>query len=131
MSCYNYNSYVCGDSRRIKGVLSGQTQFLATERPLKNMKNAFYFTSKALSVLKLLKSSKVVQKFSKSLHCSSVERVWKSWKMRLWMLNCAVFVIYAKTVFGRSSDLKSCYILWLINFNDINKIMRTWKPQLN
>ena len=55
LSCYNYNSYVCGDSRRIKGVLSGQTQFLATERPLKNMKNAFYFTSKALSVLKLLK----------------------------------------------------------------------------
>ena len=47
------------------------------------------------------------------------------------MLNCAVFVIYAKTVFGRSSDLKSCYILSLINFNDINKIMRTWKPQLN
>ena len=29
--------------------------FLATERPLKIMKNAFYFTSKALFVLKLFK----------------------------------------------------------------------------
>ena len=32
-------------------------QFLATESPLKIMKNAFYFTSKALSVLKIFKFS--------------------------------------------------------------------------
>ena len=32
-----------------KGALSGLRQFLATESPLKMMKNAFYFTSKALS----------------------------------------------------------------------------------
>ena len=38
----------------IKGALSGQRQLLATESPLKMMKNAFYFTSKALFVLKIL-----------------------------------------------------------------------------
>ena len=31
-----------------KGALSGMRQFLATESPLKMMKNAFYFTLKAL-----------------------------------------------------------------------------------
>ena len=39
----------------IKGALSGLKQFLATESPLKMMKNAFYFTSKALFVLKIFK----------------------------------------------------------------------------
>ena len=38
-----------------KGVLSGLRQVLATESPLKMMKNAFYFTSKALFVLKIFK----------------------------------------------------------------------------
>ena len=42
-------------SRDIKGTLSGLRQFLATERPLKMMKNAFYFNSKALFVLKIFK----------------------------------------------------------------------------
>ena len=37
----------------IKGVLSGMRQFLATESPLKMMKNASYLTLKALSVLKI------------------------------------------------------------------------------
>ena len=32
-------------------MLSGLKQFLATQRPLKMMKNAFYVTSKALFVL--------------------------------------------------------------------------------
>ena len=39
----------------IKGALSGLRQFFATESPLKMMKNAFYFTSKALFVLKIFK----------------------------------------------------------------------------
>ena len=39
----------------IKGALSGLRQFLAIENPLKMMKNAFYFTSKALFVLKVFK----------------------------------------------------------------------------
>ena len=39
----------------LKGVLSGLRQFLANESPLKMMKNAFYFTLKALFVLKLFK----------------------------------------------------------------------------
>ena len=39
----------------VKGTFSGLRQFLATERPLKMMKNAFYFTSDALFVLKMFK----------------------------------------------------------------------------
>ena len=39
----------------LKGALSGLRQFLATESPLKMMKNAFYFTSKGLFVLKIFK----------------------------------------------------------------------------
>ena len=38
-----------------KGALSGLRQFLAAESPLKIMKNALYFTSKALSILKIFK----------------------------------------------------------------------------
>ena len=38
-----------------KGALSGLRQFLASESPLKMMRNAFYFTSKALFVLKIFK----------------------------------------------------------------------------
>ena len=37
----------------IKGALSGLIQFLATESPLKMMKNAFCFTLKTLFVLKV------------------------------------------------------------------------------
>ena len=39
----------------IKGVLSGLRQFLATENPLKMIKNTFYFTIEALFVLKIFK----------------------------------------------------------------------------
>ena len=39
----------------IKGALSGLRQFLVTQNPLKMMKNAFYFTCKALFVLKIPK----------------------------------------------------------------------------
>ena len=39
----------------LKGTLSGLRQFLATGSPLKMMKNAFYFTLKALSNLKIFK----------------------------------------------------------------------------
>ena len=39
----------------IKGALSGLRQFLATESPFKNDKNAFYFTLKPHFFLKLLK----------------------------------------------------------------------------
>ena len=41
-------------SQVIKGTLSRLRQFLATESPL-NMKNVFYFTLKALFVLKIFK----------------------------------------------------------------------------
>ena len=39
----------------LKGALSGLRRFLATENPLKMMNSAFYFTSKALFVLKIFK----------------------------------------------------------------------------
>ena len=39
----------------LKGALAGLRQFLATENPLKMMKNTFYFTSKALFILKIFK----------------------------------------------------------------------------
>ena len=45
----------CFEEVSIKGGLSGLRQFLATESPLKMMKNAFYFTSKALFVLKIFR----------------------------------------------------------------------------
>ena len=39
----------------LKDALLGLKQFLATESPLKTMKNVFYFTSKAHFVLKIFK----------------------------------------------------------------------------
>ena len=39
----------------VKGALSGLSQSLATESPLKIMKNAFYLTLKALFFLKIFK----------------------------------------------------------------------------
>ena len=39
----------------IKGALPGLRQFLANQSPLKVMKNAFYFISKALFVFKIFK----------------------------------------------------------------------------
>ena len=38
------------------GALSGPKQFLATEKPLKMMKNVFYFTLEVLFVLQTFKS---------------------------------------------------------------------------
>ena len=40
---------------KVKGALWGLRQYLATESPLKMMKNAFYFTLKVLFVLKISK----------------------------------------------------------------------------
>ena len=39
----------------VKGALSGLRQILATEIPLKTIKNVFYFMSKAVFVLKIFK----------------------------------------------------------------------------
>ena len=43
-----FNLHIC----TFKGALSGLRQFLAVKSPLKMMKTAFYFTPKALFVLK-------------------------------------------------------------------------------
>ena len=42
-------------AQKFQGTLSGLRQFWAIEIPLKMMKNAFYFTSKALFILKIFK----------------------------------------------------------------------------
>ena len=55
----------------------------------------------------------IVRRFS----AAEVERIWKSWKMNLSMPNCTVFIIYEKTSFS-VDEKKSCYIPWLINFNN-------------
>ena len=47
---------LCNTRRKdvfFKGTFSGLREFLSTESPLKMMKNAFYFTLKALFVLKI------------------------------------------------------------------------------
>ena len=44
-----------GTTSDFKGALSGLVQFLPTENPLKMMKNAFYFTLKALFILEISK----------------------------------------------------------------------------
>ena len=54
----SYSFYSCHANssqahKCFKGALSGLRQFLATESLLKSMKNDFYFTSKALFVLKI------------------------------------------------------------------------------
>ena len=51
----NKNTINAISSYGIKGTLSGQTQFLATERPLKIMKNAFQVALEILFVLKMFK----------------------------------------------------------------------------
>ena len=51
-SIWTRQKFACSKST-IKGALAGRRQFLATESLLKTIKNAFYFTSKALSVLKI------------------------------------------------------------------------------
>ena len=52
----------------IKGKLSGLRQLLAIESPLKMIKNAFYFTSKAHFALKIFK-------FLSSLFCHVAKRL--------------------------------------------------------
>ena len=51
----NKNTINAISSYGIKGTLSGLTQFLATERPLKFMKNAFQVALEILFVLKMFK----------------------------------------------------------------------------
>ena len=44
------------EENTLKSALSGLTQFLTTENPLKIMKNAFYFTLRALFFPKIFKN---------------------------------------------------------------------------
>ena len=50
-----YDNGLLNGNFKVKGALSGLRQILATESPLKMMKNAFYFSSKALLVLEISK----------------------------------------------------------------------------
>ena len=51
----NFSHFKKSKEPTLRGALSGLRQLLATESPLKRIKNAFYFTSKALLVLKIFK----------------------------------------------------------------------------
>ena len=51
----NYSVVIFQEVELLKDPLSGLRQFLASESPLKLMKNAFYFTSKFIFVLKIVK----------------------------------------------------------------------------
>ena len=53
---YNRLTFNVGAYVLLKGTLSGLRQFFAAKSPLEMMKNTFYFTSKALFVLKIFKS---------------------------------------------------------------------------
>ena len=50
---WRFQQFQKNDVFLLKGALSGLRQLLAAESPLKRMKNAFYFTSKAVFVLKM------------------------------------------------------------------------------
>ena len=50
-----YDSVLRKHYQVLKGELSGQGQFLATESPFKNDEECFYFTLKPLFVLKIYK----------------------------------------------------------------------------
>ena len=53
---HNFPKRVQKDNgEEFKGALSGLTQFLITQSPLKMMKSAFYFTLKALFILQIFK----------------------------------------------------------------------------
>ena len=52
---HNKKLGVSGKVICVKGALSGLTQVLATESPLKMVKNAFYFILKAPFILKIFK----------------------------------------------------------------------------
>ena len=69
----------------IKGALSAVTQFLEYESPLKTMKDVFYFTLKALSVLK-------IRKFLSSLFSHKEKRLNRKDKVN--------FKIYDATTYG-------------------------------
>ena len=52
---YHNNNKEAKHFEVVKGALSGLKQILATESPLKMIKNGFYFTFKGLFVLKIFK----------------------------------------------------------------------------
>ena len=52
---YGTSKDLINEKQEIKRALSGLRQYLVNEIPLKMVKNAFYFTLKALFVLKIFK----------------------------------------------------------------------------
>ena len=70
-----------------KGAVSGLRQFVATESALKIMKNAFYFTLKALFVLKIFKFlSWLFGHVSKRLDLKDMVNS-KSYDVTVWLTN--------------------------------------------
>ena len=77
---YSWRFYVCGSiyvlnlSSKLEGALSGLRHFLASESPLKMMKNVFYLTLKTFFVLKVFKFHFLVLTFWSCMKTTSSER---------------------------------------------------------
>ena len=74
---------------QVKGALSSVKQFLTAESLLKLMKNAFYFTSKALFVLKIFKFlSRLFGHVAKWFDKNGLIKVnFKFYDVRTWLTN--------------------------------------------
>ena len=72
-----FKTFFTVDFHMVKGALGGLRQFLATESPLKVMKNNFYFTSKALFVLKIFNVFSPIWTEYRDLQSKSPYSVWK------------------------------------------------------
>ena len=71
----------------IKDALSGLRQSLTAESPLKLMKNAFYFTSKALFVLKIFKFLSLLFGHAAKQLAKKDKAIFKFYDVTAWLIN--------------------------------------------
>ena len=104
--------------QKLKGALSGLRQFLSTESPLKMMKNAFYFTSKALFILKIFKFlSWLFGHVAKRLD-KKVKVVFKFYDVTAWLTNNRT--TYIAQYFKKQSQ--SDNEIWSVNRMNLRNI---------
>ena len=77
----------------IKGALSGLRDFLAIERPLKMMKNAFYFTLKALFVLKVFKFLSWLFSYVENGVSLCIQSEWGKMRTRITLITHAFYAV--------------------------------------
>ena len=70
-----------------KGALSGLRQFLAAESPLKMTRNVFYFTSKALFVLKIFKFLSLLFGHAAKQFAKKDKAIFKFYDVTAWLIN--------------------------------------------